>query len=651
MSSFRYAYNQANQRTQVTNTDNSHWVYQYDKLGQVTAGKKYWSDGTPVAGQQFTYNFDDIGNRQSTASGGDPSGASLRPASYTANNLNQYTSRDVPGYVTELGSANSNATITVNMQRAVWQGSYFWDELPENNRGSSLYVSLTNLGVLNYGTNAAIVATNIGKQFLPQTPESFGYDGDGNMTNSGCWTITWDAENRAISITSLSTSPLASQYKVDCVYDFQGRRIQKIVSTNSGSVWVPVSTNKFVYDGWNLAGILDGNNNLLNSFTWGSDLSGSILGAGGVGGLLSMTVYSGLNAGTYDYTYDGNGDVEAIVNGATGTVAGQWEYGPFGEVIRSTGPMAKANPIRFSTKFEDDETGLNYYGYRYYDPNAGMWLSRDPIEEDGGYNLCGFIGNDGINCCDGFGLWLIHRNPDNERAVAYAEKGDTADGLAKMMGFDGTDFGAWLKPEGQGKLPTTATEAVPSCLYTIPNTIYIEFGTLGGDNWTYGTSAYLQRWGAIPRWRKILTAFGNDKKAVGYHVVVHQAGSARAATALTELHSDNIYGFAFAGHGSGNGTLVFGNSRDASGQLNDYLSAGRQTKYGIAFLIAYGCDTANEKSYDSLLPGWGAKMGYEYSPWEKSVATRGFFIGEFGLIGTDNMLSNRIETPGTNKSN
>ena len=63
VSSFNYAHNTANQRTLVTNADNSHWVYQYDELGQVISGKKYWSDGTPVAGQQFTYNFDDIGNR------------------------------------------------------------------------------------------------------------------------------------------------------------------------------------------------------------------------------------------------------------------------------------------------------------------------------------------------------------------------------------------------------------------------------------------------------------------------------------------------------------------------------------------------------------------------------------------------------------
>ena len=55
--------------------------------------------------------------------------------------------------------------------------------------------------------------------------------------------------------------------------------------------------------------------------------------------------------------------------------------GPFGEVIRATGPMAKANPFRFSTKFDDDETDFLYFGYRYYIPSTGRWLSRDPLGE------------------------------------------------------------------------------------------------------------------------------------------------------------------------------------------------------------------------------------------------------------------------------
>jgi RHS repeat-associated protein len=58
-------------------------------------------------------------------------------------------------------------------------------------------------------------------------------------------------------------------------------------------------------------------------------------------------------------------------------------YGPFGEVIRATGAAAKLNPFRFSTKYDDDESDLLYYGYRYYNPSTGRWLSRDPIDEPG----------------------------------------------------------------------------------------------------------------------------------------------------------------------------------------------------------------------------------------------------------------------------
>ena len=63
----------------ITNADNSRWVYTYDSLGQVISGKKYWSDGTPVAGQQFEYGFDDIGNRTVMTN-------NSRVASYSANN-------------------------------------------------------------------------------------------------------------------------------------------------------------------------------------------------------------------------------------------------------------------------------------------------------------------------------------------------------------------------------------------------------------------------------------------------------------------------------------------------------------------------------------------------------------------------------------
>jgi hypothetical protein len=113
----------------LTNTDSSRWAFGYDTLGQVTSGKRYWSDGTNVAGQQFEYLFDDVGNRLSASSGGDQTGANLRVQAYTANNLNQYTQRTVPGYVDVFGTATNTSTVTVNQQSTYRHGDYYRAEL------------------------------------------------------------------------------------------------------------------------------------------------------------------------------------------------------------------------------------------------------------------------------------------------------------------------------------------------------------------------------------------------------------------------------------------------------------------------------------------------------------------------------------------
>jgi RHS repeat-associated protein len=96
---------------------------------------------------------------------------------------------------------------------------------------------------------------------------------------------------------------------------------------------------------------------------------------------------------TYIPAWDANGNIIALINAADKTVAARYEYGVFGELLRASGPMAQKNPLRFSTKFQDNETGLLYYGYRYYNPETGRWPSRDPIGEKGGLNLYGFCGN------------------------------------------------------------------------------------------------------------------------------------------------------------------------------------------------------------------------------------------------------------------
>ena len=211
--------------------------YQYDALGQVTSGKKYWSDGNVVAGEQFGYTFDDIGNRITAQAGGSEFGADLRYANYTVNNLNQYTSRTVPGAVDLIGFRLQNtSTVTVNLQSPYRKNSFYRTQLSLTNAAGAVWQSVTNLAVLNVGTNSVTIASNVGNIFLPQNPESFTYDADGNLTQDGRWNYTWDGENRLIDMTSLTDGPSGSKLELDfCIPDYKGRRVQKMVSRWSGS--------------------------------------------------------------------------------------------------------------------------------------------------------------------------------------------------------------------------------------------------------------------------------------------------------------------------------------------------------------------------------------------------------------------------------
>ncbi len=404
---YRYAYNNANQRASVTNLESARWVYTYDSLGQVTSGKKYWSDGTPVAGQQFEYAFDDIGNRKTTASGGDEYGLNLRSANYTNNSLNQITSHSVPGYVDVLGSATNTATVTVNNQPTYRHSGYFRAELTGTNP-SPLWLGVTNIAVLNNGTNADIVASTTGFVFVAQSPEALGYDTDGNMTNDGRWSLAWDGENLLLKMEGLTNAPAESKRRLTFGYDYRGRRSTKTVESWTGATWVITLSNKFVYDGWNLIAELDATNNaVIRSYVWGLDLSGTMQGAGGVGGLLMVTQPSATNPQHFA-GYDGNGNLAMLVSANDGAASANYEYGPFGELVRASGPMAAANSFRFSTKYHDGESDVLYYGYRSYKPNLGRWLNRDPIGERGGIDLYVFTHNDPLGGVDYIGLRRIN---------------------------------------------------------------------------------------------------------------------------------------------------------------------------------------------------------------------------------------------------
>jgi RHS repeat-associated protein len=89
---------------------------------------------------------------------------------------------------------------------------------------------------------------------------------------------------------------------------------------------------------------------------------------------------------------------------SSGTTQASYRYDPYGNLLSSSGSLAAANTYRFSSKEWMGTPGLYYYGYRFYSPTWQRWLNRDPIQEQGGLNLFGFIANNPLGFIDPLGL-------------------------------------------------------------------------------------------------------------------------------------------------------------------------------------------------------------------------------------------------------
>jgi RHS repeat-associated protein len=192
--------------------------------------------------------------------------------------------------------------------------------------------------------------------------------------------------------------------------------LRQVIFDGSSSGWVVTEDLKLLSDpvlyGRHVADLRASDNALVRSYVWGLDLSGTMDGAGGVGGLLWVTLHtaSGPAAGTHFVAYDGNGNIVALSGASDGSETARYEYGPFGEPIRVTGSAAAQNPFWFSTKRTDNTTDLVLYEYRAYSPTLGRWLSRDPLGELGGLSLYGFSLNDPVDYVDKLGMTCLSCN-------------------------------------------------------------------------------------------------------------------------------------------------------------------------------------------------------------------------------------------------
>ena len=203
------------------------------------------------------------------------------------------------------------------------------------------------------------------------------YSANGELLAVGDRSYAYDSFGRLTSVATNGTPVLVN------LYDADGRRVRSVDSAG---------THTFAYDGW--CPILeridraDGSSETIE-YVWGRDLSGTLQGAGGVGGLL----YLKRNGTIYVPLYDAYGNVCAYAD-STGAIVVSFAYDAFGnELADQEGTCAEGFRFRFSTKWYEGEAGLYYYGRRFYAPEYERWLTRDPLGEEGGANLYAFCGN------------------------------------------------------------------------------------------------------------------------------------------------------------------------------------------------------------------------------------------------------------------
>jgi RHS repeat-associated protein len=272
-------------------------------------------------------------------------------------------------------------------------------------------------------------------------------DATGNWSQS--LVLQWDAWSRIVQI-SQNNSVIASY-----AYDGLSRRLTK---TTSG-----ITLHTYYSKAWRpLEERIDPQTTAAAQYFWGARHRDDLVRrdrATTSGGSLDETRYV-----LTDYFSP------AAITDQNGSVTERYAFSAFG--VRSIlapnfTPLTTSEcawTFAFQGQFLDEESGFLDYGYRYYSPYLGRWLSRDPIEENGGINLYDYVGNTPVNGIDPLGLLILP---------------PIAGGYHPANGpVNGYDVGI---AAGLALAPAVAIEAVGAALAALPALAVALAGMTAGD--------------------------------------------------------------------------------------------------------------------------------------------------------------------------
>ena len=227
------------------------------------------------------------------------------------------------------------------------------------------------------GLSATSATTVITMTVAGGTGKTLAYDLNGNMTSDGTNSYAWDAENRLILVTYPGTNNYSS-----FSYDALGRNV-KIVETVAGTI---TSTKQFVWCADDRCEARDG-----------------------TGAITAQYFSNGQTIGGTTNKYYNETDHLASVRELTdssGVVQAEYSYDPYGQATKLQGSVA--SDFQYAGYYFHAPSGLNLTASRAYSPGLGRFINRDPMEEDGGVNLYGYVDGDPVNSSDPSGLQTLH---------------------------------------------------------------------------------------------------------------------------------------------------------------------------------------------------------------------------------------------------
>jgi RHS repeat-associated protein len=243
------------------------------------------------------------------------------------------------------------------------------------------------------GTSTVYNADNAQTNF---NGTALNYDSNGNLTNDGTNTYTWDARNHLTAISGGSAATFT--------YDGFGRRAKKVIGG---------TTTQFLYDGLNPVQELNGRHN--------AAVIANLLTGLGIDEYLTRTDIS--TGVTSTLLTDALGSTIGLITSNNGPIATNYTYQPFGAT--TIGGSANGNSYEFTGR-ENDGTGLYFYRARYYSPTLQRFIAQDPIGFSGGdANVYAYVGNNPLILLDPTGQgWLdvpgyLWNSPNTVIGLAY----------------------------------------------------------------------------------------------------------------------------------------------------------------------------------------------------------------------------------------